>query len=150
MKKTIATIIFSSLFGMGAAMAVPQAQEQPTTPPAAQQQSDQSAPQHQAPDPSRQVQMLAKKLNLTQDQQNQLLPILTERQQQMQAIRNDASLSHKDRHAKMVALHQDSDSKIRAILNDNQKQAYDQLQQQMREKAAQRRAERQKDSSSSN
>jgi protein CpxP len=134
MRKQIFSLALSTIFGLGVAMAAPQA----TTPAPSQDQS--AAPQnghwagrHEA-DPNKQVQRMAKKLNLTADQQNQILPILTSRQQQMESIRNDNSLSQQDRRAKFRAVREDSDTKIRAVLNDDQKKTYDQMQQQMRER----------------
>lgn len=135
MKKQICTLTLSALFGLGAAMAAPVAQDQPA-------QGAQNAGRHQ-PDPNRQIQRLTKKLNLTADQQNQILPILTARQQQMQSIWSDNLLSQQDRRAKMRAVREDSDAKIRAVLNDSQKQTYDQMQQQMRERAKEHREQRQ-------
>ncbi|MBV8552907.1 MAG: hypothetical protein JOY54_16555 [Acidobacteriaceae bacterium] len=127
MKKQIFTLALSTLFGLGAAMAAPPQQgDQPAAP-----QNEQHA-QHRA-DPSQQVRRLTKRLNLTSDQQSQLLPILTDRQQQMESIRNDNSLSAKDKHVKMHAIREASDAQIRSLLTDSQKQTYDQMQQQMRE-----------------
>lgn len=138
MRKQIFSLALSTLFGLGIAIAAPQA-----TAPAPQSQEQAAAPQngqwagrHDA-DPNKQVQHMAKKLNLTADQQNQILPILTSRQQQMESIRNDASLSAQDRKAKFRAVREDSDTKIRAVLNDDQKKAYDQMHQQMRERRQQ-------------
>ncbi len=137
MKKQIFSITLSTLFGLGAAMAAPQTQEQAPPPP-----NTQSAGPHK-PDPSRQVQMLAKRLNLSEDQQNQILPILTDRQQQIENIRSDSSLSPKDRHAKMRAVREDSEAKIKSVLTDTQKQTYDAMLQHMRDRAQQHRQERQ-------
>lgn len=104
-----------------------------------------AAPQEQAPAPSvqsqgrrqfnpdRQARAMAKRLNLTAEQQQQLLPILTDRDQQMQSIRNDSSLSLKDRHARMASLREDSRNRINALLTPDQKAAYDQMLQQARE-----------------
>lgn len=135
MRKQIFSLALSTVFGLGVAMAAPQ--NTATSP----QSQEQSAPaerghwagRHEA-DPNKEVQHLTKKLNLTADQQNQILPILTSRQQQMEGIRNDSSLSAQDRRAKFRAVREDSDSKIRAVLNDDQKKTYDQMQQQMRER----------------
>ncbi|HZQ50953.1 MAG TPA: hypothetical protein VFB14_02090 [Bryobacteraceae bacterium] len=138
MKKQLLSVALSTLFGMGVAIAAPQTQDQP----AASGQTAEAPHRHQA-DPSRQLKMLTKRLNLTADQQNQLLPILTDRQQQMQAIRNDSSLAPKDRRAKMRALREDSDAKIKNVLTDDQKQTYDQMVQHMRERAQQHREQRQ-------
>lgn len=128
MRKQIFSLALSAVFGLGIAMAAPQAQDQSAAP-----QNNQWAGRHQA-DPNKEVQHLTKKLNLTTDQQNQILPILTSRQQQMESIRNDSSLSPQDRRAKFQSVREDSDSKIRAVLNDDQKKQYDQMQQQMRER----------------
>jgi Spy/CpxP family protein refolding chaperone len=95
------------------------------------------------PDPARQAKHLAKRLNLTPEQENQIQPILADRMQQMQAIRNDASLSKEDRVAKIKALHQDSEAKIKSVLTGDQQQKYDQLRQQEHERMMQRRQERQ-------
>jgi periplasmic protein CpxP/Spy len=139
MKKTICSLALSTLFGLGAAIAAPLGQNQPA------QGSSQHADRHHA-DPKEQLSRLSKKLNLTADQQNQILPILTARQEQMQSIWSDNSLSREDRHAKMRAVREDSDAKIRAVLTDTQKQTYDQMQQQMREHAKERSEQRQNSS----
>ncbi len=131
MKKLIGTFALSALLAV-AGNAV--AQDQPA---ASGSGSDNSA-QHQHAqrqvDPQQQVEHMAKKLNLTADQKSQLLPILTARRDQMEGLRSDSSLSREDRHAKMQSIRTDSESKIRAVLTDNQKQTYDQMQQQMRER----------------
>jgi hypothetical protein len=124
MKKQICSLALSTLFGLGVAIAAPQQQDQSAPAP-------QSREHHQA-DPNRQVRMLTKRLNLTADQQKQILAALTDRNQQFESIRSDSSLSPQDRRAKMRTVREDSDAKIKALLNDNQKQTYDQMQQQMR------------------
>ncbi len=134
MKKQILSLALSTVFGVGAALAAPQTQEQPAEP-----QSNQATHEQHRMDPNRQIQRLTKRLNLTADQQNQILPILTERQQQMQSILNDSSLSAKDRHAKMRTVREDSETKIKAVLTDSQKQTWDQMQQQRREHMQQQR-----------
>jgi periplasmic protein CpxP/Spy len=131
---TLALTTFLGLGTVGAAVAAPQDQQAPAPP---------QAEHHRPADPNRQVKMLTKKLNLTADQQNQLLPILTDRQQQVAGILADNSLSPKDRHAKMRAVREDSDAKIRALLTDSQKQTYDQMLQQQRERMQQRREQKQ-------
>lgn len=144
MRRQICSLTLSTLFGLGVAVAAPQQGNE-----AAPQGPDQSAPApqnargHRQADPNRQLHMLTKRLNLTGDQQNQILPILTNRAQQMENLRSDSSLAPKDRHAKMRAIREDGDAQIRALLNDQQKQAYDQMQQQMRERQQQRREQNQ-------
>lgn len=76
-------------------------------------------------DPQQQVQRLAKRLQLTDEQQTQLLPILSQRAEQAKAIRNDTTLSVTDRRAKMRDLRQESEAQIKNVLTDTQKQQYD-------------------------
>jgi protein CpxP len=93
---------------------------------------------HQTPD--EQVARMTKRYNLSSDQQAQIKPILANQQQQMQALRQDSSLSREDKMAKMKSIHEDSSSKIQALLNDSQKQKFAQdqarRQQQMQERGA--------------
>jgi Spy/CpxP family protein refolding chaperone len=131
MKKQIFSAALSAFFGLGVLAASPQPQDQSNT-----EQHKESAHRREA-DPQRQVNRLAKRLNLTEDQKNQILPILTDRQQQMKSIHEDSSLSPQDRRAKMRTVWEDSDAKIKAVLNDDQKQKYDQMQQQRRERMEQ-------------
>ena len=140
MKKRMCLLALSALFGLGVAIAAPMPQNEPA-------QDSQKAERHHA-DPKEQLSRLTKKLNLTADQQNQILPILTARQQQMQSIWSDNSLSREDRQSKMRAVREDSDSKIRAVLTDSQKQTYDRMQQEMRERAKEHRDQRQNSSTS--
>ena len=100
---------------------------------AAPQAQPQQQTERRLPDPAHQAKMLARKLNLTDDQVKQIEPILANRIQQIQAIRADSSLAPKDRAAKMRDLRQQTQASIKAVLNDDQKQKYDQLQQEMRQ-----------------
>jgi protein CpxP len=59
-------------------------------------------------------------------------------QQQMQALRGDSLLSREDRMAKMQSIRSDSNTKIEAILNDDQKKQFEQDQQRMQERMQQR------------
>lgn len=77
--------------------------------------------------PNRQAKRLAKQLNLSQDQVSQIEPILADRDQQMQALRGDSSLAPADRRTKAKGIMDDSNSKIEAVLNDQQKQQYEQM-----------------------
>jgi periplasmic protein CpxP/Spy len=123
MKKQFLSLTLCAFFGLGAALAAQAPQDQPAAQPAPQANGQRPV------DPNRQLQVLTKKLNLSADQQSQLLPILTDRKQQMAAIRSDTSLSREDRHAKMTALRQDSKNKVESVLNAGQKQTYEQMQQ---------------------
>lgn len=89
-------------------------------------------------DPDAQLKHMTKQLDLSADQQAQIKPILADRQQQMQALWQDQSLSKQDRRTKMMGIQQDSTSKIEGVLNDTQKQKYEAMQAQMKERAMQR------------
>lgn len=133
MKKQIVSFALSAVFGLGVALAAPQSQDQAVQP----ESNTQATHEHHRMDPNRQVQRLTKRLNLTADQQKQILPVLTDQQQQMQAIWKDSSLSATDRREKMQTVRQDSEAKIKAVLNDTQKQEWDQMVQQRRDRAQQ-------------
>ena len=95
-------------------------------PQSASQPAQQAGPRH-AINPDKQAAHLRKQLGLNRDQVAQIKPILADRQQQVQALQADTSLAPKDRHAKMQAIQQDSKIKIEALLNDTQKQQYEQM-----------------------
>jgi Spy/CpxP family protein refolding chaperone len=131
MRKQIFPFALMTIFGL-ALYAAPQEQAPAASVPQAQAAPVQSEGARRF-DPNRQSQRLTKKLNLTADQQQQLLPILTDRNQQVQAVLNDNSLSRKDRHERMLAIRQDSENKIKAVLTPEQQQAYDKMLQEARE-----------------
>jgi periplasmic protein CpxP/Spy len=80
---------------------------------------------HEMPSAEDHLKELTSRLNLTADQQAKIKPILDEHLQQMQDLRKDTSLSKTDSHAKMEAIHNSLHSKIREILNDDQKTKFD-------------------------
>jgi Spy/CpxP family protein refolding chaperone len=100
--------------------------------------------------PDQQAAMLQKRLGLTDDQVSQIKPILADRQQQMQAIREDSSAAPADRMAKARSVMQDSNAKIKAILTEDQRVKYDQMEQQMRGRMRERMQERQNQNQSPN
>jgi len=115
------------------------AQDQTQTP--APTQGAQPAPQgHRGArmNPDRQLQHLSKTLDLTADQQTQIKPILVDRQQKLQAVWQDQSLSRQDRHSKAQAIQQDTRTRLEATLNDQQKQKFEALQAKMQERRQQR------------
>ncbi|MGA7524929.1 MAG: hypothetical protein WBW84_20940 [Acidobacteriaceae bacterium] len=88
--------------------------------------------------PDRQLAHLTKTLDLTADQQAQIKPILLARQQQMQALWQDQSLSRQDRRAKAQAIQQDTQTQLEAALNDQQKQKYEEMRAKMQARRQQR------------
>jgi hypothetical protein len=70
---------------------------------------------------------MTKELNLTDDQQAKLKPIIEEHFKQANEVRQDTSLSQEDRHAKMKQLHEDMISQARPILNLDQQKKLDEM-----------------------
>lgn len=116
---------------------VPAALAQDQQPPAAG--ADVQTEKRQPPTPEKVVDRMASKLNLTADQKQQLLPIITERQQKMQALRNDTSMRRGQKRRAMKQIFQDSDQKITAILNPDQQKQYTDMKQEMRQHMKERR-----------
>ena len=79
-----------------------------------------------------QLEWMTKKLNLSPDQVTQVKAIDDSTRQQMMALRSDTSVAQADKRAKMMAIHQASQDKIRAVLNDEQKTKYDAMQAEMK------------------
>jgi Spy/CpxP family protein refolding chaperone len=105
-------------------------------------QSDTSQTQGQTPDshkhgdmgahgqmssPQAHLDHLAQVLNLTDDQKNQIKPILDNEATQMQNLRQDTSLSQQDKFAKMRDIRQNTMSKIKPILNPDQQAKLDSM-----------------------
>jgi protein CpxP len=86
----------------------------------------------------RELQQLTQRLNLTADQQGQVKTLLAERAQKMDALRNaapsaDGSAAPAPRE-QMQAIRADTDTKINALLNDDQKTKFAALQQERKER----------------
>jgi Spy/CpxP family protein refolding chaperone len=127
MNRTKATVILGAL--LSASVMFAQAPDSNQAPAANAPQAAHGQPgyQHRNFSPQQFAAHLGKRLGLTSDQVAQITPILTARQQQMQTLRADASLSVQDRHTKARAIRQDTNSKIEAVLNDQQKQQFEQM-----------------------
>lgn len=115
--------VSSSARAQDNAAAQPQQQDQ------AQAQPGQGPGGPMRMDPDRQLGRMTRELGLTTDQQNQIKPLLVDRQQKIGAVFQDQSLSPRDRRAKMQSIRQDSRSRIEAVLNDQQKQKFEAMEQ---------------------
>jgi protein CpxP len=82
--------------------------------------------------PDRQLEHMTKELGLSADQQSQIKPLLVDRQQKVEALFQDQSVSGEDRRAKMQSIRQETQGKIEAVLNDQQKQKFEAMQERMR------------------
>jgi periplasmic protein CpxP/Spy len=130
MRSKLFTLALSSAMTLCIGSAV--VAQEPAAPPPDQAQPGPGAggPRHM--DPDQQLKHLTNTLDLSADQQSQIKPILVDRDQQMQAVFADQSLAQPDRRTKARSIMQESNGKIEAILNDQQKQKYEEMQQHMR------------------
>jgi Spy/CpxP family protein refolding chaperone len=75
---------------------------------------------------------LATDLNLTQEQQDKLKPVLQAQAKKARELRQDTSLSAEDRRAKGRTLREDTAKQVKAILTPEQWEKYQKLQQERR------------------
>ena len=80
------------------------------------------------------VQEVARQLNLTEEQKTKLKPILQADMQQLKAVRDDTSLSRREKLRKMRSVQQEFAPQIKAILTPEQAAKWQELR-------AERRAE---------
>ena len=113
--------------GCGAAFA----QQTPDAQAAPQQAPDtQAAPQqtpetqgyrhHHSPNPQKQAEFIGRRFNLNPDQTLQIQHIMETRDQQVEALRQNAQLSPQDRHQQMRTLNQQSDQQLGTVLSPDQ------------------------------
>ena len=88
---------------------------------------------HGPPSVDDHMKMLTEKLNLSQDQQAKIKPIVADMLKQMGAIHQDESLSREERMQKGRGVHEAASAKVRALLNDDQKKIFDEMQQERRQ-----------------
>jgi periplasmic protein CpxP/Spy len=133
MRNRILVAALASAMALGGTMLIAQAQDQQAAP----QQSERGHGRGHF-DSQQRVNVLAKRLNLSDDQKGKLQSIFADSQQQMQGVRQDSSLSRQDRMEKMKSLRSQTDDKINGILNDDQKQKYAQMKEQAKERMQER------------
>lgn len=115
-----------------------------SAPQAAQAFQEQASSQgaRRFPSPEEVVARLDEKLSLSDDQKAKITPIIADRQQKLKELAANGSGRRFQKARKMKAIYSESDDKIKALLSDDQKQKYSELQQQMREQMKQRRQQR--------
>ena len=95
--------------------------------------------------PESRLKMLTEKLDLTDDQQAKLKPILEDESTQMKTLHEDTSLAPEDKKAKMKELHESSTEKINAVLTPDQQSKWKQMKQEMMEKHKEMKSQGQAD-----
>lgn len=138
-RRLVATAFLSALLSLGFGLGTAFAQDQDAAPSAPAQQSGEQSEgmgrhmgHRQMPSVDDQVKNLSEKLNLTEDQQAKLKPILEDQRAQFAKIRDDSSLSREDQFGKMRELRQSSDAQIKSVLNEDQQKNYDKMREERR------------------
>lgn len=127
MRNRFFSLTLGALLAIGTAGAA-LAQDNATAPPPDQGQG--RGPGRMNPD--RQLERMTRELNLTTDQQNQIKPLLVERNQKMQEVFQNQSLSESDRRTQMRTIAEGTRTSIRNLLTDDQKQKFDAMRDHMR------------------
>jgi periplasmic protein CpxP/Spy len=102
-------------------------QDAPPPPPDGQMQGPPPGGRDFRGGPEHRLTILQKRLNLTTDQTAQLKSILDGQMAKTEALRSNKELAPQDRRTQMMAIHEDSDTKIHAILTPEQKTKYDEI-----------------------
>lgn len=126
--------MFVFVAALGLLVSVPQ--------PARAFQDDSETQARKLPTPEEVVEKLDSKLSLSDDQKAKITPIIAERQQRMRAAAANQSGRRFKKAREMKSIYKDSDEKIKAVLTDEQKKKYDELEKQMREEMKERRKQR--------
>ena len=111
-----------------------------STPLLAQDPSSPPPPRQQGPNGDRMGEMqqrhlehMTRALHLSPDQVSQIKAIQEDSRRQMMGLRGDSSVQGSDKHASMMAIRDAQNTKVKAVLNDEQKAKYDTMQEHERE-----------------
>ena len=114
-----------------AALAVPAiAQDNGAPPPPQQGQMGPDGPggrRDPAQMEARQLEMMTKRLKLTPDQVTHVKAIDDAQRTQMMALREDTATPREEKRGKIMAMRQDREAKIRAVLTPEQQPKYDEM-----------------------
>ncbi|MGH7951390.1 MAG: Spy/CpxP family protein refolding chaperone, partial [Limisphaerales bacterium] len=80
------------------------------------------------------TEMMAKELNLTDDQKAKVKAVFDDQMKQMRDLRLDTSLSTEDKRAKMKTIREDTNAKLKDILTADQFTKWQTMMHQMRER----------------
>jgi|SRR5579863_8710056 len=130
LKQCLLVLVAASIMSIAVPFAAAQ-DNSPNSPP-----NDQQSPparenggwRHGPPDPAERTKELTKQLKLSSDQQTKAQDIFQSERSQMESLRQDSSLSREDRRAKMMDIHKDADTQVRALLDADQQKKWDEIQ----------------------
>lgn len=89
--------------------------------------------------PEKRLKHLSKELSLSKDQQKQIKPVLEDEQHQLQQLRSNPGDDRQADMAKARDIHRDANEKIKAVLTDDQRSKFENIQKENREKMRRRR-----------
>jgi periplasmic protein CpxP/Spy len=132
----IAAIPATLLFSAGLLCAGP-VFAQTDAPPPTPAQADGAPPPpmgHHRGGPEHRVEMLQHSLNLSPDQTTQVKALLDDERSKMEALHGNTALAPEDRRTQMMAVRQDTNTKVRALLTPDQVTKFDAMQARMRDR----------------
>jgi Spy/CpxP family protein refolding chaperone len=121
MKRTLLTSTLALTLAATAAFAQ-QATQPSSDATTTQQLSARHGHQRGPKDPHKAAAHLGKKLGLSADQTSKLEPILADRQQKIDALRANTSLTSDQRREQILAIHKDTESQLSSVLTPDQMQ----------------------------
>lgn len=124
MRNTVCTLALTALLAAGLTCSAAAQDDASTN---AQATAPTTMSHHHEMNADRDLARMTKHLSLTQDQQTQIKPILENRDQQLNQLYQDSSMSKADRRSKSKDIRDDAKSKIDPILNDEQKAKFDSM-----------------------
>jgi len=73
------------------------------------------------------LEMLTEQLNLTEEQKPKVKSVLEAREKKVLEVRNDTSLSQEERRTKMMAIRDETDAQMKAVLTTEQYEKWQQM-----------------------
>ena len=89
--------------------------------------------------PDDRLKQMTKQFDLTADQQSKIKPILVDQQKQMDDLRNNSTGDRQSMREQMMKIQQDTNTQIRALLDDKQKDKFDQMEKDRQDRMQNRR-----------
>ena len=89
--------------------------------------------------PDDRLKEMTKDFDLTADQQTKIKPVLVDAQKKMEDLRNNSSGDRQSMRGKMQQIQQDTNTQIRALLDEKQQAKFDKMEQERQDRMQNRR-----------